>query len=166
MLYLAREVLESLGQITSMIQCMTVELRCPGITHTDQSSHDLLEYLRQIQGHMRTAAALVKQAEGTSSLVSHRCPCVNLLHICSHLPQLSKLLDYRRADLLRAQTVALAQIGLQTNAQGTHLGNLAEEVRVDSRFTKKLTFIAIIYMPANLLAVSMHGRDMRFFFSL
>ena len=73
------------------------------------------------------------------------------------------MLDFQKADLLRAQTVALAQIGLQVNAQSSHLEILAKESRVDSRFTKKLTFIAIIYMLANLLAVRMHARDMKLF---
>ncbi|MCJ1367845.1 hypothetical protein MMC16_006981 [Acarospora aff. strigata] len=92
--------------------------------------------VQRIRGFKRTTRALLKQAEGTSQL-------------------LVKLLDYRRADTLNAHVEGLRFLAAASSAQGESLRSLTEKTRHDSRYMRILTFIAMAYLPASLLAAIM-----------
>ncbi|KAK5454370.1 hypothetical protein LTS15_006370 [Exophiala xenobiotica] len=91
--------------------------------------------IQRIMGFKRTACALHEQAEGTSQL-------------------LLKLLEYRKADLQTTQTVALRNMAQAANDQSNSLRQLTEQTNRDSRSVKILTFVAMMYLPASLIAVS------------
>ncbi len=57
-------------------------------------------------------------------------------------------------DLLDVNTKALAQLGAEAFSQRKHLKGILEETQADFQWTKVMTFIATIHLPANLLAVS------------
>ena len=57
-------------------------------------------------------------------------------------------------DLLDTNTKALAQLGAEASSQRKHLKGILEETQADFQWTKVMTFIATIHLPANLLAVS------------
>ena len=68
--------------------------------------------------------------------------------------QLSKLLSYRKADILNTHAEALRIVTAASNVQSTCLTDLAKKARQDSRSTRIITAIATVYLPASLLAVS------------
>ena len=61
-------------------------------------------------------------------------------------------------DLLDTNTKALAQIATKASAQQEHLKDILEETKADSQWMKVLAFVALMYLPANLLAVSISRR--------
>ena len=65
-----------------------------------------------------------------------------------------KLLDYRKIDAANGNTKILTRIGTIASSQRDHLKDILQRSGLDSRLMKVLTFFAMIYSPANLLAVS------------
>lgn len=57
-------------------------------------------------------------------------------------------------DLLDTNTKALTQLGTEASSQRKHLEGILEGTRADFQWTKVMTFVATMYLPANLLAVS------------
>lgn len=90
--------------------------------------------IQRLKGFKRTAIALRLQAQGTAQL-------------------LIQLLSYRRADILNAHAEALRGLTATSTAQSASLRDLTEKTRTDSRCMRILTFIALIYLPASLIAV-------------
>lgn len=68
--------------------------------------------------------------------------------------KLSQLLSYKRVYQLNDHVSALRILTTQVHEQGITLKKLTEESRNDSRSMKIVTFVATIYLPANLIAVS------------
>lgn len=64
-----------------------------------------------------------------------------------------QLLSYRRADILNSHAEALRGLTATSTAQSASLRDLTEKTRMDSRCMRILTFIALMYLPANLIAV-------------
>lgn len=57
-------------------------------------------------------------------------------------------------DLLDTNTKVLAQLGTEAISQRKHLQKILEETQADFQWTKVMTFVATVHLPANLLAVS------------
>jgi hypothetical protein len=110
--------------------------------------------IQKAHGFKRTAAALEKQAKGTTCLVSPNQRDPGRLSKLIHMLQLSNLLNHRKTDLLTTQAHVLAGLGAQSITQGDQIKRLAEVSHKDSRSMKIVTFIATFYLPANLVAVS------------
>ena len=114
--------------------------------------------IQRLKRFKRTAVALRAQAQGTTQLASrikkspnpsfHKIPLT-----ANAIPQLTQLLSYRRADILNAHAKALRGLTATSTAQSASLRDLTEKTRMDSRCMRILTFIALIYLPANLIAV-------------
>ncbi|KAF8853237.1 hypothetical protein BDZ45DRAFT_729630 [Acephala macrosclerotiorum] len=143
-LLLARNILQSVLQIILMIQKQPTatyfnSIPEPGTVSTNPPPQNTLsigtdqQLIPKIQGYLRTAETLQKVAAGTSEL-------------------LSKLLEYRNADISSDLTQTLTTLSAQGNAQTGHLRSLAEESRADSRSMSVLTVIGTIHIPANLIA--------------
>lgn len=124
--------------------------------------------LAKIQSYLRTANTLQRVAIGTSELVSLPSQQFILLHTNTEKRhrkdesmgftdwlkiQLSKLLEYRKAEDSSSLTQTLTTLSAQGNTQTGHLRTLAEEAMGDSRSMSILAVIATIYIPANLVAV-------------
>lgn len=76
-------------------------------------------------------------------------------------PQLSQILNFRNAEqaLKASQTAsemlrALTDMGISAKNESESLRSLSERAVKDSRFMKILTFAALLYLPASLIAVS------------
>lgn len=152
-LVLAQTILDNNLDLANAIQkqCDGLEKLKEGQLRADHklSSSILLETQR-IKGFKKTAEALFKQAQGTSQLVSlaHNRVMTSLIHL-----QLMKLLDYRKADALNAHAKGIENLVSASHLQNESLRILAEKTSYDSRLMRILTFIALIYLPATLLAV-------------
>ena len=68
--------------------------------------------------------------------------------------QLSQILSYRNEDMLVKSSDAMRQIALAAKAENELMSTLIGESRKDSRTVKILTYTALIYLPASLVAVS------------
>lgn len=68
--------------------------------------------------------------------------------------KLLKLSDTRKIDMQNSHTEVLKNMAIASSAQGDSLRELAEKTHKDSRSIKTLTFIAMVYLPASLVAVS------------
>ena len=108
--------------------------------------------IQRIKGFRRATHALLDQASGTSQLVSlisiHR----YILRLTSL--QLLKLMDYRKADIQNSYSKELRRLATAANAQGDSVRELTEETVRDSQSVKRLSFVAMMFLPANLMAVS------------
>ncbi|KAF2806245.1 uncharacterized protein BDZ99DRAFT_523709 [Mytilinidion resinicola] len=65
---------------------------------------------------------------------------------------LSKLLEYRKVDKMNGNTIVLTRMETVACSQRDHLKHILQKTGTESRLTKVLTFIATVYMPANLIA--------------
>ena len=52
-----------------------------------------------------------------------------------------------------AHVAALRDLTAASNSQGDHLQALTQKMHKDSRFVRILTFVALVYLPASLIAV-------------
>lgn len=68
--------------------------------------------------------------------------------------QLQNLLTLRKTDVHNAHVKTLKDLASASNAQNDKLQVLTEEMHKDSRSVRILTFIALVYLPASLMAVS------------
>ena len=141
-----------------------IEVHCAELRRTQEDviwrDAELLDRVRldlqRLTGFRRAATALLGQAEEASRLVclTRRYEGTSLLTFS----QLVKLLDYRKVDTLSAHVEELRSLAMTSSVQGESLRDLTEKTRYDSRYMRILTFMAVAYLPASLLAVS------RFFF--
>jgi hypothetical protein len=76
--------------------------------------------------------------------------------------QLFQILDFRSNETLqntnrdiRGNLEALQRIALETQHNGETLADLAHQNQRDSKTLKALSFIAVIFLPASLIAVCM-----------
>lgn len=134
-LSLSQGILRSIKEIASMLQSWitsnspdwsAAEIRC-------REFMQIPEYSRRIHEHIAQSALMQTRAERTSLL-------------------LQKLLDYRNIGIANSNTRKLTQIGAAARSQRDNLKDILLNFGVDSRFMKVLTFIATLYLPANLLA--------------
>ncbi|KAL9072589.1 MAG: hypothetical protein Q9161_003447 [Pseudevernia consocians] len=109
--------------------------------------------IQRLKGFKRQAVALRAQARGTSQLASRSPALAHRSHLLIQILQLIQLLSYRRADTLNAHAKALRGLTATSTAQSASLRDLTEKTRMDSRCMRILTFIALLYLPANLIAV-------------
>lgn len=75
--------------------------------------------------------------------------------------QLSQILNYRNEDMLvksndalRRSSDAMREIALAAKAENERMSTLLGKSQRDSHTVKVLTYIALIYLPASLVAVS------------
>ncbi|KIW34743.1 uncharacterized protein PV07_01501 [Cladophialophora immunda] len=137
-LRVAQTILDSVLDIARTIQKICHEAPSSAASKPNATKELLADVeveIQRIMGFKRTACALHEQAEGTSQL-------------------LLKLLEYRKADLQTAHTVALRNMAQAANDQSNSLRQLTEQTNRDSRSVKILTFVAMMYLPASLIAVS------------
>lgn len=135
-LFISLEVLTQIEHIACTLQSSvdrSKSLRDHASDCVVRDSHEISLHINKIQGFQKTALALQNRAERASVL-------------------LTKLLDYRRMDLLDTNTKALAQLGTEAGSQRKNLKTILEETQADSKRTKAMTFVATIHLPANLLA--------------
>lgn len=62
-------------------------------------------------------------------------------------------MDYRNDDTIKENGVIMASMATAANAQNQTLKVLAEKTQKDSRSMRIITFIAMAYLPATLIAV-------------
>ncbi len=55
---------------------------------------------------------------------------------------------------MRGMLKVLADLGASAKQESESLRVLSEQAQSDARFTKILTFVALLYLPASLVAVS------------
>ncbi|KAL2049527.1 hypothetical protein ABVK25_010214 [Lepraria finkii] len=135
-LTIVQSILDSDTDVGGAIQNHCAELRRIETSFAQQDAELLARVrldLQRLKGFRRAATALLKQAEGTSQL-------------------LVKLLDYRKVDTLNAHVEELRSLAITSSLQGESLRNLTEKTRYDSRYMRILTFMAVAYLPASLLA--------------
>ena len=77
--------------------------------------------------------------------------------------QLSQILNYRNEDMLvksndalRKSSEATREIALAAKAENELISALIRKSQRDSHTVKVLTYIALIYLPASLIAVRLH----------
>lgn len=75
--------------------------------------------------------------------------------------QLSQILDFRNDEqtisinhTMRDMLRLLADLGVSAKEENAALVTLNEQAQKDARFTKIQTFVALLYLPASLIAVS------------
>lgn len=81
--------------------------------------------------------------------------------------QLSQILNYRNEDMLvksndalRKSSDAMREIALAAKAENELISALISRSQKDSHTVKILTYIALIYLPASLVAVSFYPASM------
>ena len=81
--------------------------------------------------------------------------------------QLSQILNYRNEDMLvkgnealRRSSDAMREIALAAKAENELISALIGKSQQDSHAVKILTYIALVYLPASLVAVSSSGSVM------
>jgi hypothetical protein len=63
------------------------------------------------------------------------------------------MLDHRNDHVVHHHGEALNRIATQTNRESVVMNELSEKMQKDSRFMRILTSVALIYLPASLIAV-------------
>ena len=122
-------------------------------------------FFSRIKVHRRGIQALLEHADGTATLVQSILPqpCSKLSHLTRllHPSQLSQILNYRNEDMLvksndalRRSSDAMREIALAAKAENELISALMGKFQRDSHAVKILTYIALIYLPASLVAVS------------
>lgn len=161
-LSVAEAVLESTLDVAHAIQTQCTDIKSASM-HQPEDDRELLGTvaldIQRIKSFQRTAKALRREAGGTSQLVGFFNGRDNF--VLADSPQLIKLLDYRKADIQNTHVAALRSISIASNAQSDGLRALTEKTHKDSRSVKILTFIAMVYLPASLIAVSYPPRPER-----
>ena len=69
--------------------------------------------------------------------------------------QLSQILNYRNEDMLVKSNDAMREIALATKAENELMSALIGKSQRDSYTVKVLTYVALLYLPASLVAVSL-----------
>ena len=153
---LATSILDADMDIAQAIksQCRDLRrLKHPNLPDENSTLTNVNLDIQRLKGFKRQAVALRAQARGTSQLASRSPALAHRSHLLIHIPQLIQLLSYRRADTLNAHAKALRGLTATSTAQSASLRDLTEKTRMDSRCMRILTFIALLYLPANLIAV-------------
>lgn len=71
------------------------------------------------------------------------------------LMQLSQILNYRNEEMLVKSNDAMREIALATKAENELMSALIGKSQRDSYTVKVLTYVALLYLPASLVAVSL-----------
>lgn len=69
--------------------------------------------------------------------------------------QLSQILNYRNEEMLVKSNDAMREIALATKAENELMSALIGKSQRDSYTVKVLTYVALLYLPASLVAVSL-----------
>lgn len=64
------------------------------------------------------------------------------------------MLDQRNDQILHLQGEAMNNLALEANRESAVMKNLSEMMQKDSRSMRVLTSVALVYLPASLIAVS------------
>lgn len=118
--------------------------------------------------HTRAAELVRRKCERTSKLVGASLLCSARCHNqpqtyaqLTEPLQLSQILDFRNEEetissshTMRDMLKVLTDLGTSAQQESESLRMLSEQAQDDARFTKILTFIAMLYLPASLVAVS------------
>jgi hypothetical protein len=109
-----------------------------------------------LKNYQRSVASLVAYSQSISNLVrvSDLDYSVSSLTNPNNNKQLFRLLDHRNDEVLHKNGEALRQISFSTQLASEDTKMLLGKTQEDSRSMKILTFIALIYLPASLVAVS------------
>jgi hypothetical protein len=63
---------------------------------------------------------------------------------------------------MRDTLKALTELGISAKEESESLRILSEQAQKDARFTKILTFVAMLYLPASLIAVSLFAASLSY----
>lgn len=108
--------------------------------------------------NLRDLGWLLHSTESTKSLVSHLCCTFNPLCV-SHTngKKLFKILDHRNDAVIHNNGSSLKNLAHKSSYQSELMLSMAEVTRYDSRTVRIITFIAMIYLPVNLVSVGIKG---------
>ncbi|KAK4212632.1 hypothetical protein QBC37DRAFT_465241 [Rhypophila decipiens] len=106
----------------------------------EASSNKLHLYIRRMKMHAQAAELLTKQVEKTAQVISQ------ILHIRNEAEAL------RNTTTMRDMLKLLTDLGNSAKNESESLRVISEQSARDSRFTTVLSFTAILYLPASLVA--------------
>jgi hypothetical protein len=134
-LFRAQSVLDS--QMVIVERCKSLDNRLAGLMNSEMSDRTLSSnfeaYTSQIEIHRNDIGRIIQYSWGTIEI-------------------LSKILEFRNDETV-LQTNQAAKNNLEVlSRMAVQEGQIAEHARKDSRLLKALNVIAIVYLPASLIA--------------
>ena len=119
--------------------------------------HELEECEEKMQSNILELQSLLQSAECTRSLVSEHDshPFQRTRYLNGRtMYKLFKILDHRNDEVLHNNGHSLRNLAEKSASQSSLMVSMAELARYDSRTMRIVSFIALIYLPVNLVSVS------------
>ena len=114
----------------------------------------LQQCLETVETHLQELKLLLDTSESTRLLVSTHFGHIPPSKIySSDMWQLFKILDYRNDSTILENGFSLRRLAVTASSEGKLMLQIAEHTRKDSRTMRVASLIALIYLPASLVAV-------------
>ena len=157
-----KEILDCCLEVARGYELHWQDLRSRGMLDSEQDIADMEAFVSRIRTHKRGVEAIQEHAEGIATLVGPQLAPNSYIHRSNFtFMQLSQILNYRNEnmivqsnDALNRNSDAMREIAIAAKADNELISILIGKSQKDSHTVKILTYIALIYLPASLVAVS------------
>jgi len=120
-------------KVAEGLQSFCEKLRKDGDNSIEPWLPELAAYASRLCGHKSSFTRLLEITQGTQTL-------------------LLKILDYRHDEVIQHNAKAMRDLLAISQREGDTMRVIAQKTQQDSRTMKIVTFVAIVYLPATLVA--------------